>query len=332
MGNPTYDNSLAYVVSVEAEIRRATSKWKEYGYAASKAYSQAYNDQGEVLSKVGKNLEQLRKREEQVASLALTIFTVGIAGPLAAEVTTEVFEKGADVVKEQWVHLVNIGLEHGAELAAEHLGSSPSEELFKPAGIPPDQYGDELQEAIETRTSLLEDIVLDFLRKGSAGMKIDRAKALYDVILKTEFVQNPPVVTDRTKLRKHARFALWLAWLWARDLDYWKEHSNATHYRKELQSFEPVRLALDEFPIQHWEQDLYVEPHNEGGIQTFSDQVTLIDMEGYIEWSFRASARAALFAGIPSHPAGRKYAENQMAEHFLRMFLQRMGYFPSEES
>src|SRR5580692_6369891 len=102
MGNPTYDNSLAYVVSVEAEIRRATSKWKEYGYAASKAYSQAYNDQGEVLSKVGKNLEQLRKREEQVASLALTIFTVGIAGPLAAEVTTEVFEKGADVVKEQW--------------------------------------------------------------------------------------------------------------------------------------------------------------------------------------------------------------------------------------
>jgi hypothetical protein len=104
----------AYVVSVEGEIRKATSSWKAYGYAVSWAYSKAYNDQGTVLSDIKQNLEQLRKKEEMVASFALTILTVGVAGPFAAAATNEVFERGADVVKEQWVHLVNIGLEKTA--------------------------------------------------------------------------------------------------------------------------------------------------------------------------------------------------------------------------
>jgi hypothetical protein len=348
MGPPTYNSSLAYVVSVEAEIRKATSSWKAYGYAVSQAYSKAYFEQGTLLSGISKNLEELRKKEEMIASFALTVLTVGVAGPLAAAATKEVFEKGADVVKEQWVHLVNIGLEKTAEWASENLGDTSSEDAFQPSGIPPDQYGDSVQEAIETYTGFLEDTVLDFLRKGSENMTLDGAKKLYNVVLKTDFVKNPPQITDRHKLQDQARLALWLAWAWARDVDYWRIHNDGTidKYRKELQQYEPLRKLLHLFPMPAFDQTVYFYPKrttvrrpvrplfssdDDDGDDLPTGHVDLIDMMGFLEWSVSTSATGALFAGMPANPQGRRYAEAQLPQHYLRMILKRMGFLSSDK-
>jgi hypothetical protein len=59
--------------------------------------------------------------------------------------------------------------------------------------------------------------------------------------------------------------------------------------------------------------------------------VDLIDMMGFLEWSVSTSATRALFAGMPANPQGRRYAEAQMPEHFLRMTLKRMGFLSSNK-
>jgi hypothetical protein len=348
MGPPTYNSSLAYVVSVEGEIREATSSWKAYGYAVSWAYSKAYNDQGTVLSDIKQNLEQLRKKEEMVASLALTILTVGVAGPFAAAATNEVFERGADVVKEQWVHLVNIGLEKTAEWASENLGSTSADDAFQPSGITPDQYGDSVQQAVETYTGFLEDTVLDFLRKGSENMTLDGAKKLYEAVLKTDFIRNPPKVTDTHKLRERATLALWLAWAWSRDVGYWRKHNDGTipRYREELEKYEPLRKLLHRFPMPAWDQRVYdYAPKNkvrrpapslfsrdddDDGDDLPTGHKTLIDMMGFLEWSVSHGARAALLSGMPAHPEGQRYAEVQMTKHFLEVALRRLGFDVSD--
>jgi len=100
MSSPTFSDALSYVVDAQAEILSAVADWKSYADAAAEAYSQAYEDQGRVLGSVNQRLEEMRKEDAERMTLALTILTVGVAGPIASVLVkgkaAKVFEKLAE--------------------------------------------------------------------------------------------------------------------------------------------------------------------------------------------------------------------------------------------
>lgn len=345
MASPSYDSVLGYVVDVEAEIHKATAAWQAYGYAASDAYSKAYVHQGEVLKAVSANLEQMRKDEEAMLSLAFTILTVGVAGPLASaflkgkvdvaveEVTAAIKDQAvvktakaaAEVAKDSLSDSAKKVMEKASDKITESLQSPSREEAFQPSGIPPDQYGDELQEAIQRQTGALEDTVVTFLRKGSAGMTMDGAKRLSQGILNSDFITRAPGAVNKSKLKTSASVALWLAWAWARDVKYWSVHNIPTipGVGKELAAFEPIRKELVEqlhLPAADINQKAF----------SVTGKFDIMNMSGLIRWSFSAGARATLFAGMPANPLGRSYAEMQMQQSLLKINLQRMGFVSSD--
>ena len=94
MSSPTFSDALSYVVDAQAEILSAVADWKSYADAAAEAYSQAYEDQGRVLGSVNKRLEEMRKEDAERMTLALTILTVGVAGPIASVLVKEQGREG----------------------------------------------------------------------------------------------------------------------------------------------------------------------------------------------------------------------------------------------
>ena len=199
--------------------------WKSYADAAAEAYSQAYEDQGRVLGSVNKRLEEMRKEDAERMTLALTILTVGVAGPIASVLVkgkaAKVFEKLAEnlqgkasktaleaageMVKDSAGDLAKKGLEKAAEELSKAYERPSVEDAFQSAGVPPDQYGDQLQKAIDLQTGVLQKLITAFMRKGSTGMTVDDAKQLLSRILSTDFVKYPPSPVKKGVLRKKAR-------------------------------------------------------------------------------------------------------------------------------
>jgi len=262
MSSPTFSDALSYVVDAQDEILSAVADWKSYADAAAEAYSQAYEDQGIVLGSVNKRLEEMRKEDAERMTLALTILTVGVAGPIASvlvkDKAAKVFEKLAEnlqgkasktaleageMVKDSAGDLTKKGLEKVAEEVSKAYERPSVEDAFHSSGVPPDQYGDQLQEAIDLQTGVLQKLITAFMRKGSAGMTMDEAKQLLTRILNTDFVKYPPSAVKKGVLRKKASVALWLVWAWDRDQEYWERHSLLFN-AKELSAFEPVRRVL----------------------------------------------------------------------------------------
>jgi hypothetical protein len=169
MSSPTFSDALSYVVDAQAEILSAVADWKSYADAAAEAYSQAYEDQGRVLGSVNKRLEEMRKEDAERMTLALTILTVGVAGPIASvlvkDKAAKVFEKLAEnlqgkasktaleaageMVKDSAGDLTKKGLEKVAEEVSKAYERPSVEDAFHSSGGPPDQYGDQLHEAID---------------------------------------------------------------------------------------------------------------------------------------------------------------------------------------
>jgi hypothetical protein len=189
MSSPTFSDALSYVVDAQAEILSAVADWKSYADAAAEAYSQAYEDQGRVLGSVNKRLGEMRKEDAERMTLALTILTVGVAGPIASvlvkDKAAKVFEKLAEnlqgkasktaleaageMVKDSAGDLTKKGLEKVAEEVSKAYERPSVEDAFHSSGVPPDQYGDQLQEAIDLQTGVLQKLITAFMRKGSAG-------------------------------------------------------------------------------------------------------------------------------------------------------------------
>ena len=357
MATPSYDNALGYVVEAQSEVLSAISDWKAYAYAASNAYSKAYAAQGRVLESVNKRLEEMRKEDAARMSLALSLLTVAVAGPIASTILKgkvgEVFEELAKdlegqesaekvikfagkVVEDAATDGSKKALEGVAEQVVKAYERPSAEEAFKPSGIPPDQYGDQLQEAIEQQSGVLEKLIRSYMRLGSAGMTLDKAKQLLDSILKTDFVKHPPAAVKKGDLQKKASMALWLAWAWDRDEAYWEKHSSALLFGRELSAFEPVRRVLvDElhFPASEINQSGYGSASTRGAVEDprWGRKVTLINMTKFIDWSYSPGARAMLFSGMPMNPVGRPYAEVQMHKTLMKMTFKRLGIVQADE-
>jgi hypothetical protein len=180
MSSPTFSDALSYGVDAQAEILSAVADWKSYADAAAEAYSQAYADQGIVLGNVNKRLEEMRKEDAERMTLALTILTVGVAGPIASvlvkDKAAKVFEKLAEnlqgkasktalgaageMVKDSAGDLTKKGLEKVAEEVSKAYERPSVEDAFHSSGVPPDQYGDQLQEAIDLQTGVLQKLTV----------------------------------------------------------------------------------------------------------------------------------------------------------------------------
>jgi len=96
------------------------------------------------------------------------------------------------MVKDSAGDLTKKGLEKVAEEVSKAYERPSVEDAFHSSGVPPDQYGDQLQEAIDLQTGVLQKLITAFMRKGSAGMTMDDAKQLLSRILNTDFVKYPP--------------------------------------------------------------------------------------------------------------------------------------------
>jgi hypothetical protein len=331
-------NALIDVATVEAQIRKATARWKRYGYAVSKAYSEAYHEQEEVLKDVVENIKKMREEEAAVIKFAFTILTAGVGGPIAAAAAKKLVMKGVTDALEKKIGEAAIDawkdgaadtakklVEGVSDKLGEALEGGSSKSAFEPPGVPPDQYGDEVQGGIEELTELLEGSVVDFLTKG-AKINSAESKKLADRILNSEFIKHPPAVDDRDeftrKLKRKASLALWLAWGWARDVHYWYMRSGDAVYTyagKELVSFEPVRKVLvEQLGISQANRQVYAPM--KGG------NVNIIDMYAFIQWCGSAAARAMLFSNLPTNPKGLAYAQVQMNMQMINISLKKMGY------
>jgi hypothetical protein len=122
------------------------------------------------------------KEDAERMTLALTILTVGVAGPIASvlvkDKAAKVFEKLAEnlqgkasktalkaageMVKDSAGDLTKKGLEKVAEEVSKAYERPSAEDAFHSSGVPPDQYGDQLQEAIDLQTGVLQKLITAF--------------------------------------------------------------------------------------------------------------------------------------------------------------------------
>jgi len=324
MAVPSFNTTGEYMTFLLTKLERCKSSWEAYGDACSEAYSQAYGAQYDVLKKVQKTLEEEAEMREKMLTFALSLLTVGVGGPIAGaavrkvagkfitketeELTKAAIEKVGDWAKEKAAEPIK----SGTELAGKHLFKAPStEEAFKPAGVPPDQYGNKVQKGIHATAASLLRSVENFQSTGSAGMTLQGARTLTESILNYDFVKYPPDVdpdddsfTD--DLTKSASMALWLGWAWIRDVPYWKnpEHNSAVPsfkggmplFNDEPKAFKPVLEALTQTGV----------PRNQISqkVNILGNNLEFMDMWAFMQWSTSADARTKLFHGMPKHPQG----------------------------
>jgi len=343
---PSFDTVSLYIEYLQGKILAATFSWHAFGEGCSTAYSKAYNDQGTVLSNIKRDLLDLRDKQKKILTFGLTLLTAGIAGPIATVEAKALFEVGEKKIQEAAAGLIQKGADGVAEWAKGALEPPSFDEAFKPAGIPPDQYGNQLRKAIDLHASILEQQIVNFMKNGSAGMSLDGAKRLSDAILTTDYIKNPPQLTNEHDLKDYAKLVLWLAWAWARDLPYWQEHSDPSGYLAELRRFEALRKVLEDelhidgvtqtyTPMRRQSRNVPKPPF----LQRDADyeyvpsgpEEDLIDMAAFIKWSMSRDARTTLFAGMPAHPLGRKYVETQMEVHKMHAALHRMALIPDDD-
>ena len=169
----------------------------------------------------------MRKEDAERMTLALTILTVGVAGPIASvlvkDKAAKVFEKLAEnlqgkasktaleaageMVKDSAGDLTKKGLEKVAEEVSKAYERPSVEDAFHSSGVPPDQYGDQLQEAIDLQTGVLQKLITAFMRKGSAGMTMDEAKQLLSRITATGSIgKGTAYCSTRRSCRLSSRF------------------------------------------------------------------------------------------------------------------------------
>jgi hypothetical protein len=155
-------------------------------------------------------------------TLALTILTAGVAGPIASVL---VKDKAAKVFEKLAENMTKKGLEKVAQEVSKAYERPSVEDAFHSSGVPPDQYGDQLQEAIDLQTGVLQKLITAFMRKGSAGMTMDDAKQLLSRILNTDFVKYPPSAVKKGVPEKEGERGVVAGVGLGPRPEYWERHS-----------------------------------------------------------------------------------------------------------
>lgn len=308
---PDCRTTEGYLSYLGQKIDQCKTHWEHYGQAASKAYAAAWHSQDDVLTKVKKRIEDRMEAERAMLSFALSLVTVGVAGPLAgAAVKIGIAKGGIDMTQEEIKEAVKWAEEKvkeptkkGTEWLVKHFEPAPNEDVFKPAGISPDEYGPQLLEGIEGQVGILQDLLVGL--RESNRVTLQGAKALTENIVDRTFVRDMPgLELTSDQLTPKAALALWMGWAWtaARDVDYRQDVQYAYDMTPILDLAlrplgVPINLVSGKFSLSRtWGQNMK----------------TVINMQGFVQWAGGPMASELLFRGLPKNAEGFKQVQTQL--------------------
>jgi DNA-binding protein YbaB len=292
------------------KIDQCKTHWEHYGQAASKAYAAAWHSQDKVLTQVKKRIEERMEAERAVMSFALSLVTVGVAGPLAgAAVKTLIAKAGIDMTQDEikeavkWAEeKVKEPTQKGTEWLVKRFEPPPDEEVFKPAGISPDEYGPQLLEGIEAQVGILQDLLVGL--RESKRVTLHGAKALTENIVDRTFVRDMPALEITSDLlTPKAGLALWMGWAWtaARDVDYRMDFQ----YANDMTPILDLALRPLGVPINLVSGTYSTD-------RSGRQKKTVINMQGFVQWAKNPMASELLFRGLPKNAEGFKQVQTQL--------------------
>jgi len=300
-----------YLSYLGQKIDQCKTHWEHYGQAASKAYATAWHSQDEVLKKVQKRIEERMEAERAMMSFALSLVTVGVAGPLAGvRVKSGIAKGGIDKSEEQinktveWAEeKVKEPTKKGTEWLVKRFEPPSEEDVFKPAGITPDEYGPELLEGIEAQVGVLQDLLVGL--RESKRVTLQGAKGLTENIVDRTFVRDMPGLDITSDLlAPKATLALWIGWALtaARNVENWQDFQ----YADDMTPILDLALRPLGVPMNLVSAKISLS-------RTYGQNMkTVINMAGVVRWAGSPMASELLFRGLPKHAEGFKQVQSQM--------------------
>jgi hypothetical protein len=326
-----------YLLAIMGKTNSAIANWRAFGAAVDKAYCDAYKHMLAVLSEVKEVQEARRKEKEAAFNFALNILTIGIGGGLATAaekyVVGRIGKEAAKTMEEEGVKLVEkfagsisdkVGdklVDQGKEAAewAYKFGQPSLNEAFKPPGVDPTEFGATIRDSIESRAADLESTVAALTDPVSQqSMPVELAKFWYELILQFPFVREAPAKIDWRMILPNSSAALWIAWAWGRDTDYWRRQAELDIMRNVTEEidFDPIRRALDACRIpaavinksadHTLLNPMAMDKHTRKEVEEMIEQqkvedvrdLHLIDMDKFITWSNTSAVTEVLFSGL----------------------------------
>jgi hypothetical protein len=326
---------------LEGEVNRAHKHWETFGHAMSAAYSEAYEDQKNLLENVKKRIEARRAADEKFMTFALSLLTVGVGGPVAGALVSRVItktgaaiaaskedieaavkfaEKMAEKAKEKVAEPIKAGTEKLVKYFNPPLGDP-----FAPVSEAPSTFGAKLLEEISRMGAVKEDLISGLRR--SDQITLEGATTLAEQILDSTYYNDMPAATiSHDQLKPKAGIALWVAWALSRDDKYWIKASNqwATanqHVHNESVwdeqfDWEPVRqkLVVD---LKVPESQITVRG-TEFGWMGRQKAITGLWMWGFMKWAASPQAYKLLFDdSVPKNVDGLQMVKEQWEQRKL---------------
>ena len=290
---PRYTDGMRYISLMQSVISDASTAWLRYAAATTEAYAQAWGKQKTALEDTKRKIEARSKRDEALATFALNLLTVGVGGPLAVASVKMAVKGlgGSDKFVEHAVKLVEEKSEEPIKTVTEwsykKLGGEVSGDPFEPAAVSPTEFGAHLNQAVLYQTGTMTHLLAKLQMAGDVSLA--GAKALAELIVPTPFIQDAPSL-DITAgaLLPNSLFALWLAWLWGRDADYWRLHGvinlGCYHgaYQEERVDFAPI---LKSMLSVHIPESVAIQRESVSGLVGSSHTENLINMNSLLEWA-----------------------------------------------
>ena len=290
MSIPTFTDPLAYITLMQSLVAEARDKWLAYKSAVAADYDVAYTEMKTTLGSVRKAMEERAKREEAIACFALNLLTVGVGGSLAGNAVklglkklgaAEAFyDKAKEIAKEK----ISEPIAKATEWGYKQLGFEVEGDPFEPVGMTPHEFGQRMEATLLYQSATLQGSLSKIQMDG--GYTLQGVKNLAQMIIPSPFIQTAP--KDQIQpgdLKNKAALALWLAWAWGRDDNYWKLHGwnqYEDRSRNERDDFEPIRKKLVQIGVPpsvcSMKETRYLWMNN-------TEIVDRINMPDFLDWA-----------------------------------------------
>ena len=325
-----------YIEQLSDAVTLADRTWTNYGWVASKAYADAYEDNQKTLTSIKVTQEAHRKADEARMAFVLSLLTVGVAGGIAGAVArsaAKAYADGSKVAEDvkkdvlKWLLIQQAAGPMNKQLVEALEPSATANDVFVASDVTPAQYTSSLFAGISYTVALLTWLVYEVkwdqtvslvnyegskIQVRSGGeLTVDGAKRLMEAVLATPFMKDmPPLGVDLGAMTRKASLALWIGWALARDAKYWKK---ARNYPPKVDTlgqrigFAPSWEQLDWEPVRSKLIVLGVPPAavTVEAAQGRNVLARGLDMWGFMDWAAGPHSLALLFDGtIPKDAKG----------------------------
>lgn len=335
---PSYVERTPQKISdyVAREYSVATDAWELMAVKFTRAYKVASSLQESALQKVKARKIARAKADQAAFNFLLSILTVGVAGGVGGALARGIF---ADTQKNAIDAAKQIG-----QFAVQQPPAALRDlldpvkavrgDIFEPIGPDAFDYYLTLQDNILTQKNLL-NIVFEQSPWGDSSLaqSPDVSEKLADWFLDQPYFKDKPdaLSIDEKKLAKSMRLALWVAWAYVRDIEYWYwewrntkgYYGNPTRERDGdglLESFDwdPVRLDLVPLGVP----EFAITFKSETGAP-YHTPIFGFDVWGFCQWAASPEAPRVIFSELPTQRTGFPLSKDRVAQ----MRLNRNGWF-----